>query len=137
MNKTDYIAKYGPEKWEERLRKVRESKQRKKEGLIQKEAPLCVTVDFNVPVPPKEEGMTAHSYRDFKLQRGQELAYKYQRVLSYLWYREHSKVNQCIVIVEPIIYKGKYRMRTEFYVANITPNLKDWLTNAIKKLDYE
>lgn len=143
MTKKDFIAKFGQEKWEKALRQSKESKRRKREeakGLrpkVEPEAPLCVTVDFNVPVPPKEEGMSAHSYREYTLERGEELAYKYQRVLSYLWYREHSKADQCIVIVEPIIYKGKYRMRTEFYVTNITPDLKDWLINAIKELDYE
>ena len=136
MNKADYIAKYGQEKWQERLQKVRESKQRKKEGLIQKEAPLCVTVDFNVPVPPKEEGMSNRSYIDFKLQRGQELAYHCQRMIGFKWARCHSKADQCIVIVEPIIYRNEYRMRCELYAKNVDL-YKDWFIETIKELDYE
>lgn len=143
MTKKEFIAKYGQEKWEKALEQIKESKRRKREEAkalkpkVEPEAPLYVTVDFNVSLPQKEEGMSAHRYREYTLERGEELAYHFQRMISFKWYRTHNKSDQCIVIVEPIIYKGEYRMRTEFYVAKITPDLKDWLINAIKSLDYE
>lgn len=100
------------------------------------EAPLYVTVDFNVSLPPKEDGMSAHSYREYTLERGEELAYKYQRMIGFKWARCHSKTDQCIVIVEPIIYKNEYRMRCELYAKNVDL-YKDWLIETIKSLDYE
>ena len=137
MTKNDFISKYGAEKWQKAIEQSRENKKRKRQGLVdQKEDHLCITVDFNVPLPLKEEGMSNRSYQDFKLQRGQELAYHCQRMIGFKWARCHSKADQCIVIVEPIIYRNEYRMRCELYAKNVDL-YKDWLIETIKSLDYE
>lgn len=136
MTKEEFIAKWGESKWLEkmnyRITKTSDYKQRTLD-----EADMCVTVDFNVPLPPKEEGMTRNEYKEYTLERGQELAYHFQRMIGFKWYREHSKNEQCIVIVEPKIFRGEYRFRTEFYVTKVLPSLKDWLMDTIKSLDYE
>lgn len=126
MNKEEFIAKYGRQK----LTNIREHRHQNIE-----ENNLCVTIDFNVPVPPKEEGMSANEYRDFELERGEDLAYNFQRIISFRWYRTHKE--DCIVVVTPIIYRREYRMRCEFYAAKMVPGLKDWLMETIKGLDYE
>ena len=142
MTKKEFIDKYGQEKWEKALEQIKESKKRKREEAkalkpkVEPEAPLCVTVDFNVSLPLKEEGMSAHRYREYTLERGEELAYHFQRLISFRWYRTHNKSDQCIVIVEPIIYKNEYRMRCELYAKNVD-SYKDWLIETIKGLDYE
>ena len=127
MNKEEFIAKYG----EQKLREIKEHKHQNLE-----DNQMCVCVDFNVPVPPKEEGMSNRSYQDYKLQRGEDLAYHFGRMIRFKWARSHSKADQCIVIVEPIIYRNEYRMRCELYAKNVDL-YKDWLIETIKSLDYE
>lgn len=130
MTKDEFIDKYGEKKYEERLKYKKEHKVRAEE-----KAELCVTVDFNTPLPTKEPSESRDAFKIRLLRRGNELAYHFQRLIGFKWYKDHKE--ECIVIVDPLISKGEYRFRVEFYVLNVVPELKEWLVETVKDLDYE
>lgn len=122
MNKAEFIKKYGEEKYKEHLRKAKESVRKAKTSDGDKK--LCATALFE-----------ADYNSDDKL-RSDELAYHFQRLIRFRWFKTHKE--ECIVIVEPKQTAGKKNcFKAELYVTNVNDDIEDWLLETIQELDFE